>query len=447
VGDAGTVLRGDGLAWSIEATPTHAALYGVWGAGAGDVFAVGIDGTILRRDAVEWRSMASGTTEILAAVSGTSASDVYAVGSAGTILHFDGSAWSPMASGTGELLQSVWAPGGPIAVGANGTILRFHQGAWTRDAGVTTAWLYGVARSGSRAWAVGAHAIFAHDGSAWTAPTRGAVPALRGVGRGTSTTVTLCGEDGYIARGRAGSWRVEDTGAARRLNAVWQSEAGVSFAVGTNRILRREGTAWVEEHMEVIEFTDIGGADSRIFAVGALARIRERTGSGWRPSTIGGTVRVTDDLHAIAMASGNLGYIAGANGVVLRFDGTTWTPMATRTSADLYDIAATGDGARRAIAVGDGGVVRVLTPEVGWTRMDSPTTVPLYALARGPRGEWYAAGALGTVVRLVGDTWVSVISPTSGTLRAAWSRGEALFLSGGDAPDGGILLRYGPPLP
>jgi hypothetical protein len=443
VGDGGTILRGDGAAWTLQPSPTTLALTSVWGAGADDVFAVGLGGTILRFDGTGWSAMASGTTEILASVSGTSSSDVYAVGASGTILHFDGNAWSAMGSGTTEILQSVWATGGPIAVGANGAILRLDQGVWTRDEGVTDQWLYGVARAADHVWVVGANAIHRHDGTEWTAPTPGAIPALRAVASASASELLVGGEDGYLARGhRSGSWRVEDTGTARQINALWRSPAGETFAVGINRIMRCDGAQWVVESSELMEFHDVGGAGSSIYAVGALGSIRRRVSGAWIAAGNFGGGR----FHAVSMASDHAGYIAGENGVAMRLEGGRWQSMSTRTTADLFDIIVTPGDDYRAVAVGEGGVIlKLTTSAVGWAPMASPTTAPLYALAWGPGDHLYAVGGAGTFIRLVDDTWGRVPVPTSRTLLDACTRGETLFISGGDTFNGGVLYRFGSP--
>jgi len=44
----GTVLRWDGLGWTVEPVPVTKALYGVWAAPTGEVFAVGLNGTVVR---------------------------------------------------------------------------------------------------------------------------------------------------------------------------------------------------------------------------------------------------------------------------------------------------------------------------------------------------------------------------------------------------------------
>jgi hypothetical protein len=75
-------------------------LYGVWGADAYNVFAVGATGTILRWNGTAWAPLTSGTTLRLYAVSGSAANNVFAVGEIGTALRWNGSTWSPTTTGT-----------------------------------------------------------------------------------------------------------------------------------------------------------------------------------------------------------------------------------------------------------------------------------------------------------------------------------------------------------
>ncbi|WP_437537869.1 hypothetical protein WME79_19090 [Sorangium sp. So ce726] len=50
--------------------PTSASLYGVWGSGSSDVFAVGSGGTLLRYDGISWMTLNSTTNLQLNAVWG-----------------------------------------------------------------------------------------------------------------------------------------------------------------------------------------------------------------------------------------------------------------------------------------------------------------------------------------------------------------------------------------
>jgi hypothetical protein len=85
VGDAGTILKWDGTAWSQQYSGTASSLYGVWGSDASNIWAVGDAGTILKWNGAAWSPQSSGTANILYSVWGSDASNIWAVGNAGTI--------------------------------------------------------------------------------------------------------------------------------------------------------------------------------------------------------------------------------------------------------------------------------------------------------------------------------------------------------------------------
>ena len=111
---------------------TQHDLYAVWGSSGSDVFAVGQGGTILHYDGVAWNSMNSSTTDDLYTVWGTSDDDVFAAGQHGTILHYDGVAWSPMLRGTTYDLSSIWGISNTdvYAAGQNGAIVTYNESLW-----------------------------------------------------------------------------------------------------------------------------------------------------------------------------------------------------------------------------------------------------------------------------------------------------------------------------
>ncbi|MBX3249858.1 MAG: hypothetical protein KF901_21955 [Myxococcales bacterium] len=119
VGNRGTVLRGDGTTWERQETPTDQDLWGVWGSGPDDVWAVGgvpfMGGipTVIRWDGVAWREVE--LPELVRAnvfaffkVWGTGPSDVWIVGQRGVLLHWDGSAWEERFAGVDADLISLW---------------------------------------------------------------------------------------------------------------------------------------------------------------------------------------------------------------------------------------------------------------------------------------------------------------------------------------------------
>jgi hypothetical protein len=107
----------------------------VWGADAQHVFAVGEGGLILQYDGALWRVVDSPPTQDLFGVWGTGARDVYAVGGVpgnGHIMHFDGLQWSTPVFGLPRMLGSVWGAGPDVWAGGEfGALYRKQaDGAW-----------------------------------------------------------------------------------------------------------------------------------------------------------------------------------------------------------------------------------------------------------------------------------------------------------------------------
>lgn len=106
-------------------------LFKVWGLAANDIWAVGANGTALHFDGAEWTATVTDASARLTAVWGTGPDDVYAVGGLGTgvVLRWDGAAWSTFAS-VNEELAGVWtAPGQALYVGGNrGLLIRYDLG-------------------------------------------------------------------------------------------------------------------------------------------------------------------------------------------------------------------------------------------------------------------------------------------------------------------------------
>ena len=132
---------------------TQNDLYAVWGTSATNVFAVGQNGTILHYDGLAWTAMNSSTSEDLYAVWGTSATNVFAAGRHGTILHYNSVSWESMI-GIGYTLSAIWgiSDTNVFAVGQRGIILNYNDtmwkstasGAWISTPSSTSRYLYGL---------------------------------------------------------------------------------------------------------------------------------------------------------------------------------------------------------------------------------------------------------------------------------------------------------------
>lgn len=172
VGSAGTVLRWDGAAWSKEPAATDQDLWGVWGARADDLWAVG------------------GTTT---------------PGGHPVILHFDGHAFSEvpvptLQKGNVRAFFKVWgtAADHALVVGQNGVVLRWDGAVWTEE-------LVGASADLIALWGTDKDHV-----------------AIVG-GRGNAIVTTWDG-----AR-----WRTENLAPLSGLNGVWMRDRDVIHVVGT----------------------------------------------------------------------------------------------------------------------------------------------------------------------------------------------------------------------
>lgn len=216
VGTGGAIVRREAGIWTAEASPTDRVLWGLWGASADELWAVGGNGVsdapvLLRRDGATsmWESVELPPLGVQAhalfKVWGSAADDVWIVGDAGAIVHWDGSSWTDHSDLDGIDLISVWgSPSeGVIAVGgrANGRIDRLAD-------------------------------------DSWSGQTQG-IPGLNGVWVDPDAGATAVGVQGTIYRISAGGFELEpeDSGTSMVLHSVFGFSGGPRYAVGGSLLM------------------------------------------------------------------------------------------------------------------------------------------------------------------------------------------------------------------
>lgn len=216
VGTGGAIVRRQADAWVAEPSPTDRVLWGLWGASADELWAVGGDGVadtpvLLRRDGAtdEWTSVELPPLGVdaraLFKVWGRTANDVWIVGDAGATLHFDGTSWTAHPDLDGIDLISVWGSDsdGVIAVGgrASGRVDRLV-------------------------------------GAEWSGETF-SVPGLNGVWVDPEAGATTVGVQGSIFTISPGSLELvpEESGTAMVLHSVFGFAGGPRYAVGGSLLM------------------------------------------------------------------------------------------------------------------------------------------------------------------------------------------------------------------
>lgn len=216
VGLDGVIVHREDGAWTAETSPTDRVLWGVWGASADELWAVGGDAVsddpvLLRRDGAtgEWAIVELPELGVnshgLFKIWGRASDDVWIVGDVGAALHYDGDTWTAHPNPAEIDIISVWGSDaeGVIAVGgrASGRINRIDGDSWTGEA----------------------------------LP----IPGLNGVWVDPQAGATAVGVQGTIIRISAGGFEAEaeDSGTNLVLHSVFGFAGGPRFAVGGSLLM------------------------------------------------------------------------------------------------------------------------------------------------------------------------------------------------------------------
>ena len=307
VGDGG-VAQLDGITAALVSTPYAPQLFGISVDATGTAWASGERGAVLRSADL---GGAAWTTNNLAPdlldVWTTASDNAYAVGEFGFVYRWNGSNWTTVAVPTQATLTSVWATstGEGFIGGEAGTMLRLIGSAWVQMAfpsvstvsalwGTTGANVYATTKDGE---------MLRFNGSVWTVLSTAAAP-LWAVYGASAAEVYAAGENGAVWRLNGTVFTPLPAPATGTLAGVWLTEATNVFAAGANSMgsagiaYRYNGSAW---------------SSLQPGATPALTAL-------WGPTEF--------DLYA-----------TGDNGTMLRYNGNTWTSMATGTTDLLWSVS------------------------------------------------------------------------------------------------------------
>jgi hypothetical protein len=512
VGLAGRILHFDGARWTAMPSGTAAGLLGVWGTSRWNVYAVGDSGTVLRYDGNRWNRLRGPTANrFLRTVWGRNDTlwiagyqrDEFAR-THGLIMRSTdrGASWtetvSTPESGNRQLWGITGGAGGALHVtglqfgtsrGVNdAVILRSLDGGgtWTEQLVSETAH-----RHLYRAWAQGSHVVAVGEGynpgatrwegftvrssdggNTWTREMHAlSAASLYGVWGATPDDVTAVGVGGRILQFDGTGWTAVNPGATADFHAVWGSSAGNVFAAGNDHLLaRRTERSWVLAPAPGSRALDYvaawGPAPGDLYVVArsynyvsnrwATALLR-RTGGVWS------TVRPGEEnleLKSIwGSGPGNV-IVAGFRyidshyeGVILRFDGTSWTETVSVSGSDRRFNSVHGDGAGNVWVAGhhqdastyalDALVLRSANGGQNWTgtRIPVPQHTPqLFDVwASGPndvhavgRAFHNASGlSYGLRMRFDGAQWHKAVETVPSDLLTVWGTGDGTVYAGG----------------
>jgi photosystem II stability/assembly factor-like uncharacterized protein len=189
VGEKGTVLRLSNGAWSDESLSTDIDLYDVALAGDGSGWLVGAGGTVFRLQSGGWSQVDVGKTLDLHCAAVYDAENAWLGGDYNTVLQWDGANWTdvkvkpqyPQPLNPVFLAASAYGVNGTPAVWAGGYGVSFSNsvnGEWTFIHSPVRSPVNGmhIKRETEYGWAVGDNAVLAFfDGNSWSLYSEGGV--------------------------------------------------------------------------------------------------------------------------------------------------------------------------------------------------------------------------------------------------------------------------------
>lgn len=252
-------------------------------------------------------------------ISGTTDSSIIAVAKKGSIYRYDGTSWAQDASGSNEDLNDVEAVGNTaFAVGNDGETLQYVGGNWISHTGFTNEDLFGVwAATSGEAWVAGGNGtVFYYDGTSWSdqSGAAGTIPDDLTDVWGDANGVWVVSEKGDLYRydRAAGSWDPRDTActAGDKFEDLWGDGSGNIYLAAKKDVFVHDGTSCAVVATASEDLFGISGwtQDGGVIAVGKKGMVLEYDGTTWTETQAG-----NKQLNDVWVSPAGNAYFAGRN--------------------------------------------------------------------------------------------------------------------------------------
>lgn len=276
-----------------------------------------------------------------------------------------------------------------------------------------------------------------------SSPTTRRLNALEMAGQ--AGTGYAFGDSGTVLYYDGSAWSLVNTGLPLgNINLYDVADSGDTlWVVGdSGKIVFFNGSSWSLQTSGVttalFAIDKVGGTHS-LFAVGVGGVILfSANGTTWSPQTSG----VTDTLFVTGGPAANNWFAAGQGGTALHWDGSTWSSLATNTTASLHGGTGAGDstGLTDIWLVGTGGTIVHSSNGAVWSAQTSPTAENLFSIDARSATSAIAAGSAGTIIQWNGIAWSAMWSGSSANLKAIQCV-EVLPISCWAVGAGGVILH------
>jgi hypothetical protein len=460
----------------VTEVPGNLVLRDVYGSAPADVWVTTEPaGAVLHWDGASWSVASPLANTNVVTIRGSGASDVWFGGAAGALWHWDGTGLSQVTSDTSQDITALYVLAADSAFasafapdeGGTGDLLRLSGTKWTRVAQVDPGGFgsrYGAALyapSSEEAWLVTESGAFHFVGGQ---ATKVSMPHMPQTLWGDGPNDVWFGQDRWdgstvVSTGADQCFAVWGTGP----NDVWCGYAhwdGVGFTDYSAtvpggfpyRLLGLSSsdvwaTGYPPAHWDGTQWNPVGqvpaggvGSVTGIWPIGTLAlwvttqydQVDLWDGQNLTPIPRTAAVPLTDgSLRSVWAASTSDVWAVGDNGLIIHFDGGSWSVVASPTTAKLNGVF--GSASNDVWAVGDEGVI--LRWDGGtWSSEASPTDAGLSAVW-AEAGLVVSVGERGSIVANSGSGFATQSSGVNATLSSVWGRSQTEVYATGSATE------------
>ena len=393
VADNGEVAEYNGTSWSNETVPSSKNIYAVEAVSATDVWAVGHTGRIWNYNGSSWSlSVDTGGTNWYD-LGIVSASDIWAVGRGGDIAHYNGTSWDDsISTPTSETLNGIHV------ISANDI------------------------------WATGENGVVLHyNGTSWSIHTDTGTEDWNEIGMIDTTSGFVVGDSGeifeygvaYEASGTFVSSVIDGGSGSNDWESVFWTEtlpSGGEITVSTRSgDTASPDVSWSNWSSELTDETgeDISSSDSRYIQY--RLTFTRPTDPNQTPQlddiTIIYNAPTGENLRGVDPVSASDIWAVGNDGVIIHYNGSTWTSVASPTGEDLYgiDMISASDG----WAIGRSGVILRYNGS-SWsvhtdTSNEAWNTISMVSASKGFAG----GNSSNNMAEYDGSAWTEFVGPVS----------------------------------
>jgi hypothetical protein len=277
-----------------------------------------------------------------------------------------------------------------------------------------------------------------------TTPTVQNLKTLWGI---SDQNVFSAGDFGTVLHFDGTSWTPQTSTTVFDLKALWATPVGagfLAFAAGTSGIiLSNNGSDWTQDVSPTINTINglWGASVSDVFAVSDQGVILHFDGHTWSEMPDTGTAGI--DLFSVWGVTGSNVYAGGTDGILFNFDGRVWSPIPNMpTSEDIR--ALWGSSSSDIFLTGSSGEI-IHFDGKQWALQDSTGGVSLNALWGDSSGDVFAAGQTGKIFHFDGTNWTEItpLGISIESINAIWGSPSGKVYFAAQSGDILILERQG----